>query len=285
MSACAASVASRVWVIGPGFLGAALAQVCRDAGAEVLTLGLTGADVLGDACEAAVLDGALGLLEPELVFCCAATHGGTVADYRHCYPELVRAVLAATHATCAKLVFCSSISVYGAAAPGVELGEDSACLAAGGRVAQLLEAEKLVLAAGGSVARLAALYATGRCELLRRHLAGEPRLAGDAGRVLHYVHRDDAVSALRVIACAPPGIYNVVADALTLEEAYGLLESLTGVPRSAQQAAPSCRAQGCRRVSAERLCRLGWKPRWSLSRWIAGFGVPHQQGKDPLSTP
>lgn len=258
------AAARRSWVIGPGFLGAALAGGCRAAGDAVLTLGPQGADVPGDASQPGVLREALGRMVPDVVFCCAATHGGSVGDYRRCYPELVRAVCAVTRA---RVVFCSSSSVYGGV-DGSVADEGAACLATGQRALLLLEAERLVLEAGGSVARLVPMYGPGRFELLRRHLAGEPRLPGDDGRLLNYVHRDDAVRALRLMAAAASGVYNVSHDCLTLGEAYAMLEELTGVPRSALSSPVSCRGRSSRRVVAGRLAALGWYPRWCVRDFV-----------------
>lgn len=261
----ASTALSRIWIIGPGFLGSALAQSCRADGMDVLTIGPEQADVTGDASEPAVLKQALAQLEPELVYCCAATHGGGVEAYRRCYPELVRSVCAVVRA---RLVFCSSSSVYGGT-DGSAADESSPCLASGERARVLLEAESLVQEAGGIVARLVPLYAEGRFELLRRHVAGEPRLAGGEERLLNYVHRDDAVAALRLMASLPGGTYNVSGDCFTLGEAYAMLESLTGIPRRAAQSAASCRGQSSRRVVADKLCANGWHPHGTVRDFVA----------------
>ena len=58
------------------------------------------------------------------------------------------------------------------------------------------ECERRILSFGGCVARLVPLYGPGRCELLRRHIAREPKLAGPPERVLNYVHVEDAADAI-----------------------------------------------------------------------------------------
>ena len=68
------------------------------------------------------------------------------------------------------------------------------------QVPQSLEAEQAVLEQGGVVARLVPLYGPGRCELLRRYREGLPCLPGAPGRFMNYLHRDDAVSALLLLA-------------------------------------------------------------------------------------
>lgn len=131
----------------------------------------------------------------------------------------------------------------------------------------LLEAEQLVLQAGGTVARLAALYSDERCALRQRHLAGAPCLPGAEDRMLHYVHVEDAAAALVLPALLlHGGIYNVCGSAFTKAEAYAALEAESGVPRSAESVPSSKRGMvvGC--VSAQTLLELGWTPRSFFSR-------------------
>ena len=59
----------RVWIVGAGFLGRALATACRAAGVEVLTIDpLAEADVQGCAYEPAVLQQAQQMLHPQKIF-------------------------------------------------------------------------------------------------------------------------------------------------------------------------------------------------------------------------
>ena len=251
--------AQRVWVVGHGFLGRELACVCRACGAEVLTLDpAASADVCGTAADAATLAAARGQLEPTLIFCCMATRGGSAEQYRACYLETVQALQQACPA--AEIIFCSSISVYGDY-HGELVTEQSPPLAASARAAVLLAAEQAVLAHGGSVARLAALYGEQRCELRRRHLAGEPQLPGEPERLLHYVHVQDAAAALVQLAHHPAGIYNVCGARFTKAAAYAALERETGILASAAVAPASCRGGVNACVSAEKLLALGWVPR------------------------
>ena len=210
---------SKCWVVGHGFLGAALAASLRRAGADVLTLdAVAPADVVGDAADETVLQRALQLLVPQVVFCCQATGGGSPADYRHTYGDVVRQLLSAH----LRVVFCSSISVYGAASGAVN--EETYPIAPSERAQVLLEAEAAVRKCGGIVLRMAALYGVGRCEVLRRHLAGEARLPGPAERLLSYVHVDDAVEAL--ILAGQAGMGNM--EAGNSYEMYGVAASVIG---------------------------------------------------------
>ena len=249
----------RVWIVGAGFLGRALATACRAAGVEVLTIDpLAEADVQGCAYEPAVLQQAQQMLHPQKIFCCMATHGGTVEEYRRCYLDTVQCLL--LHVPEAQIIFCSSISVYGRGC-GEMLTEDAVPTAEGERAQVLLGAESIVLAAGGVVARLAALYGEGRCELWRRHLAGEPQLYGAADRVLNYVHVQDAADALLLLARhSVKGIYNVCGACFTKAAAYAQMERISGIARSEIEAPPSRRGGVVHAVSSEKLRALGWQP-------------------------
>lgn len=215
------ATAQHSWVIGGGFLGSALAESLQARGHSVLVLDIRNGQ---DAADPAVLRAALAQGQPQTVFCCQATHGGSAADYRHAYTGVAEALRAVVPA--ARIVFCSSL---GAAASHE-------------RAAVLRQAEQTVLAAGGVVLRLVALYGEGRCELLRRHLAGEPRLGGAEERVLRYLHRDDAVEALTLAATQPCGLYAAVGEWFTKADIYRRLAEWTGIPAAAESAPLSSRA-------------------------------------------
>lgn len=205
--------AQPAWILGTGFLGSRLRRLLPHAvGIDCAAP----AEVQGDAADPAVLARAAERGMPALIFCCLSTRGGDAAAYRRTYLDAVRALPAG-----AKVVFCSSLSAGQGAS-------DKAGL--------LREAETCVLARGGVVVRLAALYGEGRCELLRRHRAGEPRLAGADERRLNYIHVDDAAAALVAAAAAPSGLYAACGDSFTKAEAYALLERVTGIPAVAESA-------------------------------------------------
>ncbi|MCQ2372064.1 MAG: hypothetical protein MJ058_08460 [Akkermansia sp.] len=234
------------WVIGTGFLGAELLRALPHAvGIDCAAP----ADVQGDAADTAVLARAAGLLAPEWVFCCTATHGGDAAAYRHAYADVVSAL--PPHV---RVVFCSSTSVEHA----------------DGELQRILRAaEEAVLARGGVVARLSALYGPDRCELLRRHLAGEPKLAGAPGRMLNYLHVQDAVAALLVLASVgESGRHTICGESFSKAEAYALLERLTGVPAADADAAPSHRGCGGEAADSSAIRALGWSPRHTFAEFV-----------------
>ncbi len=251
-----------VWVIGAGFLGSALAEACRNAGARVLTIDPHAVATLrGSAADKTLLEHALQRLQPDIVFCCAATHGGSAGDYRLAYLAPVEN-LAALLRGC-RVVFCSSTSVYGGHS-GEVVTEESPLRANSERAEVLLQAEQVVQAQGGVVARLVPLYGPGRCELLRRYLQGLPCLPGEPGRFMNYLHRDDAVSALLLLATQPwlpHGVYNVSGECFTKGAVYGLFEALFHIGIESGQSAPSQRGVSDMQVSCSRLHQLGWQPR------------------------
>ena len=249
-----------VWVVGAGFLGRELAALCRVAGACVVTIDATGgADVVGDAASSATLQAAYRLAVPKFVFCCMATRGGDAAAYRRCYADVVAALQGAVPA--ARLVFCSSVSVYGAA-QAAELTEAVPAAPCGERAGILQRVEQRVVLAGGVVARLAALYGEGRCELWRRHLAGEPQLHGSPERTLNYVHVHDAAQALLLLAEKDAsGVFNVCGASFTKAEAYAAMARMSGVPAVTVSAPAGKRGGVSVPVSSARLRELGWQPR------------------------
>ncbi|MCQ2365295.1 MAG: hypothetical protein MJ051_07070 [Akkermansia sp.] len=204
---------SPCWILGTGFLGSRL-RACLSHAVGIDSA--APAEVQGDAADAAVLARAAAMAQPAAVFCCLSTHGGDAAAYRRTYLDTLRALPEG-----ARVIFCSALSAGQGASE---------------KAAILREAEAQVLARGGVVVRLAALYGEGRCELLRRHRAGEPRLAGADTRRLNYIHVEDAAAALLAAAAAPSAVYTACGDSLTKAEAYAMLETATGVPAAADSA-------------------------------------------------
>ncbi len=260
----------RCWVVGCGLLGSALLAACRARGMQALGIDReVVADIQGEAELPSVLAMARERLEPECIFCCAATHGGDEAAYRSTYLDLPRAL----HAACpaARLIFCSSSSVYGGHG-GALMQEDSPCSATSSKACLLREAEGAVLAMGGRVARLVPLYGGGRCELLRRFVQREPELPGEGERFLNYVHREDAARALLFLLSHSlsgdcPPVVNVCGEFFCKKEVYEALSVLTGLPRVEDVSAGGRRGAANQRVSAALLRSLGWEARVRFLRW------------------
>lgn len=255
----------RVWILGYGFLGQVLADKCRAAGADVLSIdrsSATGADLCADSTAPATIAQAIEMSggTPSVIFCCLSTRGGSVEDYRHCYLQTVQN-LEAAHLL-ENCIFCSSSSIYGAANE---------------RTAVLAECEQRILSFGGCVARLVPLYGPGRCELLRRHIAREPKLAGPPERVLNYVHVEDAASALMLLAEREvSGYCDVCGESFTKSQIYAELERVTGIPASQTESLPGRRSYTSASISADTLRALGWVPEHRLINMVQGM-VPDRE--------
>ena len=255
----------RVWIIGAGFLGSVLASCCREVGARVLTIDAHApADVHGSAADAAVLHRAMDVLVPDVVFCCAATRGGTPEDYVQSYLEPAR--LLGRVAGGARVVFCSSTSVY-AARLGQVVTEETPLPAATGRSGVLLGAEAEVLRGGGVVARLAPLYGPARCKLVRRFMERLAGLPGSDSRVLNYLHVKDAARALMLLAALPAlpeRVFNVCGESFSRGDIYAGLEAVFGWNAAEVSSEPSVRGVSDMWVDSSRLRRLGWCPRHTV---------------------
>lgn len=258
-------MSQKIAVVGVGFLGSELMTALRLRGENPCSI--DPAAPADFACRATELPTYLTPQAFRLIFCCQATHGGDVSAYRSVYLDSVRALHQRFPA--ARLIFCSSTSVYRTAS-GEKADENAPTRTDSPRAEILLNTESEVLALGGIVARLAPLYGKGRCELLRRHLAGEARLPGPSNRVLNYLHRDDAVSALLRLAerGQKASVCNVCSESLTHAEAYRLLETCTGRAASATYSPPSQRGTGDTTILCPRLRALGWTPRHTLAEFF-----------------
>ena len=255
----------RVWILGYGFLGQVLADKCRATGADVLGIdrsSATGADLCADSTVPATIFQAIEMSggTPSVIFCCLSTRGGTVEDYRHCYLQTVQN-LESAHLL-ENCIFCSSSSIYGAANE---------------RTAVLAECEQRILSFGGCVARLVPLYGPGRCELLRRHLAGEPCLPGAPERVLNYVHVEDAASARMLLAEREvSGYCDVWGESFTKSQTYAELERVTDIPASQAESLPGRRSYTSIAICADTLRTLGWVPEHRLINVVQGM-VPGRE--------
>lgn len=241
-----------VWVLGAGFLGSALASALRAAGAAVLTVDCSApADLRADATDVHVLAAGIGRVVPRVAFCCLSTRGGDAACYHHAYVKSLQTLLSIAPAV--RPIFCSSVSLYPDTG-GEAVDECTPLSLYNARQEALLRAEQLVHVAGGAVVRLAALYGPGRCELLRRHLAGSARLPGKDERWLNYLHVDDAVrSMLEIASTGQKGVYNLCSESFTHAAVYELLAQLTGKPASATCSDVTTRGSANHRITS---CRF-----------------------------
>lgn len=249
-------------IAGHGFLGAALEREFAGAGWEVTTLARSGgADMrcdIGSAQQVAAVPG-----DYDLVIQCAATGGGGEEAYRRVYLRACRNLLERFPE--GKLCFVSSTSVYAQSDHSL-VTETSPAEPATATGKILRQAENAALDGGGTVVRLSGLYGPGRCHILKNFLAGTARLDGAGERVMNFVHRDDAATALRVIAGAraPESLFNVSAGSVRQRDGYAALAGHFSLPLPppAEHAGPRKRGNSSKHVSSDLLRSLGWQPKY-----------------------
>lgn len=252
-----------VMVVGYGYLGQAIAREFRDLGSEVFGVSRVGGDGL---VEGDVSDRESVMAWPDadwVVHCASSSRGGEEA-YQRVYVDGCQNLLARYSGR--SLVFVSSTSVYGQV-DGAWVTEESATEPSRQTGRLLLAAEGLVLAAGGRVARLAGIYGPGRSVLLRKYFSGEARIEDGGLRALNQIHRDDAARALvKVIVSGRAGeVYNVCDDQpMSQLECYQQLVAEFGgeLPASAPKDVNRKRGWTDKRVSNQKLRKLGWMPQY-----------------------
>ena len=219
----------RVLIVGCGYVGIPLGAELARAGHEVFGLRRSVAArteleaagiqlIVADIARAETL--ARLPAAYDWVINCAATGGGSDADYRQTYLEGNRNLIRWLGATPPRaFVYTSSTSVYGQN-DGSVVDEASPTEPAAETARVLVAAEELLRAAArdgavpATILRLAGIYGPGRGYWFKRFLSGEGQLEGRGERVMSLVHRDDVVGAvLAALNRATPGaVYNVADD-------------------------------------------------------------------------
>ena len=255
-------------LIGHGYLGQALTRRFRDGGWRVTAVSLSGGEGtlacdVGDGQAVAALGRAIAA---DLIIHCAASGRGGAEAYQRVYVEGCRHLLAAFPGV--PLLFTSSTSVY-AQTDGSVVTEASPTLPERDTGRILLEAERLTLLGGGTVARLSGIYGPGRSVILRKFLSGEAVLEDGGGRFLNQIHRDDAVEAIHHL-CGGAGafggeVFNLSdATPLTQLVCYQQLGALfqRPLPPSAPRDVTRKRGWTHKQVSSAKLQASGWQPQF-----------------------
>ncbi|MEY2545311.1 MAG: hypothetical protein QOG48_428 [Verrucomicrobiota bacterium] len=266
----------RILIAGCGYLGQATADLFHNDGMEVegWTKSANELNKPYPVIPVDISDRAQVNARPEnfeAVIHCTSTRGGDVDLYRRTYLEGARNLL--DRFVGSTIVFVSSTSVY-PQRDGEWVTEESRADPPHERGQILRETEKLVLANGGIVARLAGIYGPNRSALLRKFLKAEAFVNED--RFVNQVHRDDAASGLRLLLdrqLPADRIFNVADnEPMLLSDCYGWLAtklqrdwSPDAGARSTSSSAPK-RGNSNKRVSNANLRALGWQPRFASFR-------------------
>lgn len=262
-------------LIGHGYLGQALTRVFRAGGWDVTPVSLTGGHG-GLACDVADPIAVSRLPHADAIVHCAASGRGGAAAYQRVYVDGCRNLV--ENFPGVALWFTSSTSVY-AQTDGAWVSEESPATPERETGQLLLAAERIVLDAGGGVARLAGIYGPGRSVILRKFLAGEAVIEDDGGRFLNQIHRDDAARAIYhlVVSGVGGGVFNVSdSEPLSQIDCYEALGAMFArpVPRYGPRDPNRKRGWTHKRVSNAKLCASGWLPEFpsflSAADGIAG---------------
>ena len=201
----------------------------------------------------------------EVILHCASTRGGNVDAYRGVYLNGARNLMETFPD--ARLIFTSSTSVY-AQTGGEWVTEDSPAQPKTESGEILREAEGGVLLNGGVVIRLGGIYGPGRSALLKKLLKGEAILDFESDRFVNEIHRNDAATAVRLLALQKESggkVYNVVDNEPILQsECYRWLAAKLNRPLPPVGTSKSKRKRGesNKRVSNAKLRAFSWVPRY-----------------------
>jgi nucleoside-diphosphate-sugar epimerase len=264
----------RILIAGCGYVGEATADLFHDAGWAVE--GWTGSRESAarlsvkpysisavDISQRVQIDQVSGTFDA--VIHCASSGGGDANMYRRVYVNGARNLVEAFPG--AKLIFTSSTSVY-AQRDGSWVAEDSPTNPTRETGGILLQTEKLVIAHGGIVARLAGIYGPRRSALLMKFLNGTAIIDPESDRFVNQVHRDDIASALFFLIereSGPGEVYNTVDDRPILQsECYRWLAQRLDRPLPPIGTSTQTRKRGDsnKRVSNTKLRRVGWIPQY-----------------------
>ena len=255
---------TRLLLIGNGYLGQAVGRVFREHGWEVSPVSLSG----GDGSRAADVSDlssvrALADAAPDFIVHCAASGRGGPEAYQRVYVDGCRNLADVFPGV--PLLFTSSSSVY-AQTDGSVVDEDSPAVPDRETGRLLLAAEKVVLDAGGVVARLSGIYGPGRSVILKKFLSGEAVIEEDGRRFLNQIHRDDAARAVFHLASSAghrAEIFNV-SDSTPIPqgESYLRLAEIFGKPLPPSGPRDPDRKRGWthKQVSSAKLRDTGWEP-------------------------
>ncbi len=258
-------------LIGPGYLGNEIVREFTDAGWQV-TIASRTSDYSVDISD---LNQVKSLAEKltsnaihptHVIHCASASAGrGATDDIRlKCYIDTyqIGCENLAEVFSDAHLLFTSSTSVYGQQ-DGSVVTEESLTEPSPETAKILLEAERAILKANGTVVRLSGIYGTGKSYLLGSLFAGQASMEGDGERILNHIHhRDGASACLFLLENNHRGVFNVSETTnLTLKETYTVLCEKFSLPMPPSVPSSLSQRSGLnKRVSVAKIIELGWVP-------------------------
>lgn len=252
----------KLLLIGHGYLGQAVTREFRELGWQVTATSLSGDnDTL--PCDVGNPGDVAKLPPADVIVHCAASGRGGVEAYQRVYVDGCKNLIDEFPGV--PLLFTSSTSVY-AQTDGSVVTELSPAVPDRETGRLLLEAERVTLAAGGTVARLAGIYGPGRSVILKKFLSGEAIIEEDGRRFLNQIHRDDAARAILHLASnKAEGVFNV-SDSSPLSQlaCYQKLSEIFSrpLPPSGPRDLDRKRGWTHKQVSNAKLCGTGWQPRF-----------------------
>jgi len=264
----------RVVIAGCGYVGQIAADLFHRAGWDVegWTAAQSSADQLAhkpypvracDITDRAALPRKHG--SPDVLIQCVSSHGGAEEDYRRVYLAGAENLVRAFPGT--RLIFISSTSVYAQRA-GEWVTEERPAEPTRATARILRETEKLVLEAGGIVARVGGIYGPSRSFLLQSFLDAKAVVDIANERFINQVHRDDIAAALFLLADRSSlggQIFNVVDDRpMLVHDCYAWLASHFNrpFPPLGVRSATGKRGNSHKRVSNAKLRALDWQLRF-----------------------
>ncbi|MCB1093173.1 MAG: NAD-dependent epimerase/dehydratase family protein [Verrucomicrobiae bacterium] len=273
-----------ILIAGLGYLGSALADALSKEGRAVAGLTKSEPDPTRSgrrsypvwSCDLSDREAVLALADhlrstgqspSHLIHCASSGRGGPEA-YRAVFVDGSRHLIDAFPGV--PLFFTSSTSVY-PQTDGSTVTETSPTEPDRETGRQLLEAERQVLAAGGTVLRLAGLYGPSRSVHLQKFLSGTATIeSGPVSRWLNQLHRDDAVGAIVHLLTLPPEetrgqIFNVADDTpITQRTCYEQLATHFSrpLPPEAPPDPDPNRGWTHKVVSNAKLRDTGWEPKY-----------------------
>jgi len=255
----------KLLLIGHGYLGQAITREFRENGWEVTATSLSASEGT-IPCDVGNPVDVQALPQADFIVHCAASGRGGAEAYQRVYVEGCRNLAASFPGV--PLLFTSSTSVY-AQIDGSVVNEDSPAIPDRETGSLLLEAERVTLAAGGMVTRLAGIYGPGRSVILKKFLSGEAVIEEDGRRFLNQIHRDDAARAIFHLATTHPlprgETYNLSdSTPLTQLACYQALSRSFAQPLPPSGPRDLNRKRGWthKQVSNEKLRATGWQPRF-----------------------